>query len=285
MKLPAVTILVLMVCLSVSFAQDRKAANTAAELPNILLLVHQEVQHGKASAREKLQLAMKRACDRLNVPNSWIDLQSVTGPPEVLFFDPLDSFDHLEQAMTEWAQLNALHPELARLQEEIDALVTSERTIIAARRDDLGYRPETIDLSEARFIRVVEVRLFPGHGADFVEAVQILAAAYDKINSDTPWAVYQVNPEAPSTTFLIFMPLSALKQNDDLLVRREALLEAEGAEAEQRLQQIAREAFATTESTLYAVRPQISHVPKEFAASNPDFWTTKPETDAKPPKK
>jgi hypothetical protein len=202
-----------------------------------------------------------------------------------LFFDPFDSFDHLEQGMNDWVQLNALHPEIVRLQEEIDALVTSERTIIAARRDDLGYRPEAIDLSEARFMRVLEVRLFPGHEADFVEAMQILAAAYEKINSDTLWAVYQLNPEAPSTTFLIFMPLSALKQIDDLLVRKESLREAEGAEAEQRLQQIAREAFATTESTLYAVRPQISHVPKEFAASNPDFWTPKPDTEAKPPKR
>jgi len=285
MKLGAATIFLMMVCAAVFSGQDQKAANTAAELPNILLLVHQEIQHGKASAREKLELAMKRACDRLNVPNSWIDLQSLTGPSEVLFFDPFDSFDHLEESMTEWAQLNALHPELGRLHEEIDSLVTNERAIIAARRDDLGYRPETIDLSEARFLRVLEVRLFPGHETDFVEALKILNAAYEKINSDTPWAVYQVNPDTPSATFLIFMPLSALKQNDDLLVRKEALLEAEGAEAEQRLQQIAREAYGSTDSTLYVVRPQTSHVSKEFAARNPEFWTPKPEADAKLPKR
>ena len=285
MRLSATTFFMFLF-ISVSSGQDReRPANTAAELPNILVLVHQEVQHGKASTREKLELAMKRACDRLNVPNSWIDLQAVTGPPEILFFDAFDSFDHLEQTMTEWAQLNVLHPELARLQEEIDTLVTNERTIIAARREDLGYRPETIDLSEARFIRVHEVRLFPGHESDFVETLKLLRAAYEKTNSNTPWAVYQANMGTQYATFLIFTPLIALQEIDDLLAAKDALRDAEGADGEQRLQQIAREAYASAESTLYVVHPQTSHVPKEFAARNPDFWSPKTETEAKQPRR
>jgi hypothetical protein len=37
-----------------------------------------------------------------------------------------------------------------------------------------------------RFLRVLEVRLFPGHESDFVEALRILAEAYTKINADAP---------------------------------------------------------------------------------------------------
>jgi hypothetical protein len=281
MKSFAAIILVSVVSVSILLGQDRKAANPAAELPNIVLLVRQEIQPGKASMRQKLQVAMKRTCDRLDVPNSWIALQSLTGPREVLSFDPFNSFEHVEQAFVSWAQLYALHPDLARMQEEIDALVTSERTIVAVFRDDLGYRTDSIDLSETRFMRVLEVRLLPGHESDFVEALSILNEANEKINSDTPWAVYQVNLGIPSPAFLIFMPMSALKQNDDLLARKEALQGAEGEEAARRLQQTAREAYASTESNLYAVRPEISHVSRRFAAGDPDFWIPRVEADAK----
>lgn len=262
--------------------QDKKAANLAAAPPNLVLIVHQEIQNGRASARQKLEVATARTCDRLDAPNSWIDLQSLTGQREVLFFDPFDSFEQLEQSFSGWGQFFAAHPELAHMREEIEALVASERTIVAVRRDDLGYLADSIDLSEARFMRVLEVRLFPGHESDFVEASKILAEAYSKIKADTPWVVYQVNLGMPSPAFIIFLPMSAMKQNDDLLSWQESMLEAEGEEATQRLRQIARESFASTESNLYAVSAEMFHVSKEFAASDPDFWTPRLAVDIKP---
>jgi hypothetical protein len=133
-----------------------------------------------------------------------------------------------------------------------------------------------IDLSKARFMRVLEVRLLPGHEGDFAESFRILSAAYERINSDTPWVVYQVNVGMPLPTFLVFVPMSALRQNDDLLARRRTLQEAEGEDGEQRMQQIARDAYASTESNLYGVSPEMSHVSKEFAAGDPEFWSLKP---------
>src|SRR5260370_35057286 len=109
------------------------------------------------------------------------------------------------------------HSEVARLQEEIRALVLNERTVIALRRDDVGYRASSIDLSKVRVMRVLEVRPYPGHENDFVEAFKTLAAAYEKVNLDAPWVVYQVKAEMPSPAFLVFVPMSALRQNDDLL--------------------------------------------------------------------
>jgi hypothetical protein len=243
--------------------------------PNMLLLVHQEFQSGKAGERQKLEVASARAYDSLNVPLSWIDLQAMTGRPEALFFDPLDSFEELDQDFAIFGQLFASHPDLARLQEEIEALVLSERTIIAVRRDDLGYRATTIDLSKARFLRVLEVRLHPGHESDFVEAFKILSAAYERIDSDTPWVVYQVNVGAPSPTFLALVPMNALRQNDDLLARARPLREAEGQDGFQRMQQIAQQAYTSTESNLYLISPEMSHVSKEFAAGDPSFWAPK----------
>jgi hypothetical protein len=79
----------------------------------------------------------------------------------------------------------------------------------------------------------------------------------------------------PSPTFFAFVPMRTLAQNDDLLNLRDLLHEAEG-EGTERMQQIARAAYARTESNLYAISPEKSHVSKEFAAGDPEFWTPKP---------
>ena len=278
-------ILLSLAFIPIASAQDNEPANPATAPPKLVVLVYQKFPFDKKSERDKVEIATARACDRLTVPNSWIELESITGEPEVLSFDPFDSFAHVEKAFSEWGPLFAAHPELARLQQQISAALASQRTVIAIRREDLSYRANTIDLSKARFMRVLEVRLRPGHESDFAEAFQKLSAAYEKTESNIPWVVYQVNVGMPSPAFLVFVPMKALGQNDDLLARRESLHEAEG-EAAERMQQIAREAYASTESNLYVVSPETSHVSKEFAAGDPQFWSPKPAAVSKltPPK-
>jgi hypothetical protein len=253
---------------------QESSAPTAA--PQVLVLVHQEFQFGKEGERERLEAEVARSCDQISVPNSWIVMQSITGKPESLSFDPFDSFAQTEDAYAGWQQIYGTHPELAQMQQEIRELQTSERTIIAVRRSDLSYQASNIDLSKARFMRVLEVRLLPGRESEFTEAFKTLRAAYAKIKADTPWVVYQVNVGMRSPTFLAFVPMRELKQNDDLLAWRPLLREVEGETAAKRMDEIAKEAYASTESNLYAVRPDLSHVSKEFAEGDPDFWVPKP---------
>ena len=282
----AATILLSLVCVSNSSAQNNNAVNPAANSslapPYLLVLVHQEVLYGKGAARQRLETATARICNRIDVPNSWIDLQSLTGPRQVLFFDPFDSFEQIEQSFSDWSKVYATHPELARMQEEIDATLKSENTTIAVRRDDLGYRVDHIDLSVTRFMRVVEVRLLPGHEEDFVEAARILGDAYEKVGEDTPWVVYEANFGTDSPVFFTFMPMPDLTQNDDLLSRWEDLRKAEGEEGARRLQQIPREGYISTKSNLYAISAEMSHVSKDIAASDAGSWTPKQVVAAKP---
>jgi hypothetical protein len=280
-RLPLLGIsLLLLTHVSTGFAQTEKPAGPATAPPKLVLLVHQQFKFGSESARQKLEASVVRACDRLAVPNSWIDLQSITGPPEAFSFDPFDSFEQIDNAFAGWAQLFASHPQLASLQEQIRALETSESTIIAVRRNDLGYRVNRIDLSKARFMRVLEVRLRPGHESEFVESFKLLSAAYEKINADMPWVVYQANVGMPSPSFLVFVPMRALKENDAYLARAPKLREAEGDVGFDRMQQIARDAYASTESNLYAISPETSHVFKEFSDGDPDFWSPRPSANA-----
>lgn len=256
-------------------AQDDTPPNIAGVPPKILMLVRQEFEPGRVAERRKLEGSIARACEKLNVPNSWIDLESLTGPPEALFFDPFDSFEQMDAAFNGWGQILAAHQDIPRTQEEIRAMVTSERTIIAVRRDDLGSRWQSIDLSKARFLRVLEVHLNPGHESEFIESSRAIGGDYEKFKGDVPWVVYQVNSGIPAPAFFVFVPMRALKQNDDLLDWRRSLREAEGDEAAQRLEQIARDAFAYSETNIYAVSPEMSHVAAEFAEGDPNFWTPK----------
>ncbi len=273
-------VLLLGTCVSSGSAQTEKPVSPATAPPKLLLLVHQQFKFGSEGARQKIEASVVRACDRLAVPNSWIDLQSITGPPETLSFDPFDSFEQVENASAGWGQLFASHPQLASLQEQIRALETSESTIIAVRRNDLGYRVNRIDLSKARFMRVLEVRLRPGHESEFVESFKLLSAAYEKINADMPWVVYQANVGMPSPSFLVFVPMRALKENDAYLARGPKLREAEGDVGFDRMQQIAFDAYTSTESNLYAVSPETSHVFKEFSDGDPDFCSPRPPAGA-----
>ena len=269
-----------LICVGGAAGQTKDPTSSETAPPKLAVLVYQKFPLDKLAASGKALAAAARGCANLEVPNSWIVMDSVTGEPEVLSFDPFDSFAHVNKAFAAWGPIYAAHPELGKAQARIMGALQSQRTVVAVRRDDLSYRANRIDLSKARFLRVLEVRLHPGHEAEFAEAFQKLAAAYEKIDSDLPWVVYQANVGTPSPTFFAFVPMRTLAQNDDLLNIRERLREAEGGAAE-RMQQIAREAYAQTESNLYAISPEKSHVSKEFAAGDPEFWTPKPQAPAK----
>ncbi|HEV2196749.1 MAG TPA: hypothetical protein VGR55_14290 [Candidatus Acidoferrum sp.] len=269
-----------LICAGGATGQTKEPASAEAAPPKLAVLVYQRFPLDKLAASGKALAAAARACANLDVPNSWIVMDSVTGEPEVLSFDPFDSFARINKAYAEWGPLYAAHPELAKAQAQIMGALAGQRTIVAVRRDDLSYRANRIDLSKARFLRVLEVRLHPGHEGEFAEAFQKLRAAYEKIDSDLPWVVYQVNVGTPSPAFFAFVPMRTLSQNDDLLNIREKLRDAEG-EAAELMQRIAREAYAQTESNLYAFSPEKSHVSKEFAAGDPEFWAPKPQPLAK----
>src|SRR5205823_14105088 len=152
----------------------------------------------------------------LDVPNSWIVMGSVTGEQEVLSFDPFDSFAHIDKAFAAWGGIYASHPDLGKAQAQITGALVSQRTIVAVRRDDLSYRANRIDLSKARFLRVLEVRLHPGHEGEFAEAFQKLSAAYEKTDSDLWWVVYQVNVGTPSTEIFAFVAMITQAKIDEL---------------------------------------------------------------------
>lgn len=261
----------LLVCASGRvFAQAQRTP--AGAPPKILLLVYQQILPGKAGERQRLEADTSRRFDELNVPITWIELEAVTGPPQALFFDPANSLAELDRAGTMLASTFATHPELAEQQQQIEERLASSKTVVVVRRDELGVGVERIDLTKARYLRITLVSLRPGQERDFVEAQNIRNTALSHDRPESAWVVYEVNSGTPQPTFLIVEALRSLAEADKGL-DRERNLQQNLADAERRrLEQIGQEAYTSVESNLYAMHPDMSHVPKEFVAGDPAFW-------------
>jgi hypothetical protein len=69
--------------------------------------------------------------------------------------------------------------------------------------------------------------------------------------------------------------MESLKTLDELPARGRAMMEAMGAENFGRLMKGTGDVFSTTETSLFAVNPQMSYVSKEVEDTDPDFWRPK----------
>lgn len=243
--------------------------------PKVLLLVHQQILPGKGGERQRLEAETSRRFDELNVPITWIELEAVTGVPQALFFDPANSFEELDRAGAMLASTFESHPELGLQQQQIEERLASSKTVVAARRDELGFGVERIDLTKARYLRITVVKLRPGRERDFAEAENNRRSALGRAHADLAWAVYEVHAGLELPTFLIVEPLRSLQAVDKgIEIRRKAEQDLQEAESK-RLDEITREAYVSVESNLYTIHPEMSHVSKEFAAGDPGYWIQK----------
>jgi len=264
--------LVTLLALGTSLGWGQTAGASPAAPPKVALLVYQQTQPGKAGTRQDLAVSMAQALDRLDAPFSLIDLEAVTGPPGALFFDPGQSYEDIEKAGGQLGSIFAAHPELAQMQQQIDEVLTSSSTVVALRRDDLDYHADSMDLAKARFLRIELVRVRPGHERDFADAETTLRSLLEKSKSDAARVIYQVNHGMTQPTFLIVEALRSLKQLDDSIAARKTLDQAAADVDRIHLERIAQDAYLSRETNLYGIHPEMSHVSKDFAMQDPQFW-------------
>jgi hypothetical protein len=255
-----------MLCGTGVAAQTSSTTTTASPgaPPKVVLLVHQQFQTGKVGEREQLEVETCKKFEEFGIPIPWIEMESVTGSPGALFFDPATSLEEMDRAGQLLSQMYSAHPELGQLQNEIEARIASSKILIARRRDDLGKSGDGIDLSKARYWRISVVNVHPGHESDFAEADKLRASG----SSQASWVVYEVDSGTTLPTFLVIEPLRSLA---DAEKKPETKRPPEKGHRD--FDQIAREAFLSVESNLWAIHPEMSHVSRGFASGDPDFWT------------
>jgi len=254
-------------------AQDGQAEASNPAPPKFLNMIHQELKPGRIGAYDEMETSIARIYNREAIPVFWVELESITGPAEVLYINLFDSSEEMATAMSALSAGLAAHPELAQMQDRLlQENITNATTVLGVRRDDLGYRAKTIDFSKMRALRLSTVFAHPGYERAFMETEWSMSEASEKLHAQAAWAVYEVVGGLPEPAFVIVTPMQSLQEVGDLFETSQALRQNEGGVLQQHLQELARVAFGTSDTRLFSVGQKMSHVSKKFAAGDAEFW-------------
>src|SRR5690242_13310221 len=80
-------------------AQEKSVDAGKGSPPKFLNMVHQELKPGKMGAYEEMEASIGRIYNRENIPVYWVALESITGPPEMLYLNLYDSSEEMAKAM------------------------------------------------------------------------------------------------------------------------------------------------------------------------------------------
>ncbi len=247
-------------------AQNVTASPETGVTPNALLLYRADLLPGKETAYEQTEAEIVQGYANAKIPVYWNALQSVTGQPHVLYFDGFDSFAEVDKSGTDVAQGLEAHPEIATLQQKLSDLVSSSRTVLAFRRDDLGYRLNKIDLAKSQYVRVSILQLRAGYEEEFAEAVRTRGRLYETNDIDTPWMIYQVHSGYTLPTFLEFQPMNSLGEIDDALDRAKKGRHPSVETRPGTTQKWMRDADVSIDIEIYRVSQSMSHLSALTAA-------------------
>jgi hypothetical protein len=235
--------------------------------PSTLLLYRADLISGKETAYEQTESQIARAYADAKIPIYWSALQAVTSSPHVLYFDGFDNFADIEKSGADLAEGLDAHPEIGGLQQQLADLVASTRTVLAFRRDDLGYRLNKIDLAKANYVRVSIFQFRAGYEEEFAEAVRTRARMYETNDIDTPWMIYQVHSGYSLPTYIEFQPMNSLSEIDDALERNSKARRPGGA-SPLSAQKWIRDADLRIDIQIYRVSQSMSHLSPADAAGN-----------------
>lgn len=233
--------------------------------PSTLLLYRADLISGKEATYERTESQIVSAYGDAKIPIYWSALEAVTGSPHVLYFNGFDNFADIEKSGADLAQGLDAHPEIGTLQQQLTDLVASTRTVLAFRRDDLGYRLNKIDLAKANYVRVSIFQFRAGYEDEFAEAVRTRARIYETNDIDSPWMIYQVHSGYSLPTYIEFQPMNSLSEIDDALERNAKARRASGA-GSLSSQKWIRDADFSIDIQIYRISQSMSHLSAQDAA-------------------
>jgi len=260
------------VCLVLSCAGVVQAQSTSGNNPpKVIQIYREEVKPGKGPAHAVVEAGWPAAFARANWQTHYVAMTSTSGPSEAWFVTGYDSIGAIEKEQQSIEKTAVLNAALDQLTAKDGELLSSARSIVAVYRPDLSYRSNSVNVAEARHVRVTTLRVRLGHGDAFIERQKNAVAAHDKANTGAHWTVYEVVAGMPAGTYLVYTSMKSLAEAD--VDYSKTFREALGEENYAKRVQFARDSLLFVESNLFAFSPKMSYVSKEWVAANPTFWT------------
>jgi len=249
--------------------------------PSLLRIVREQIKEGHEVAHEAIEKKEVEASRKANLPWFIMAMEAVTGPTEVWFVQPFDSHADIRKAFEELGKRPALGAELEPLNRQDGEQRVGSRTLIARYRPEMSYRADEFvqTLPKMRFIHIVIIRVKPAYDGVVREVAHIGIAALEKANDERPLLTYQVISGDVNTYFLIRANAN-WADLDKEPEQTQALFAAMGRDVSKYVD-LVREAVSEEESMSFSLSPEMSLVPKDFAAVDPKFWTPKPKATPK----
>jgi hypothetical protein len=234
--------------------------------PQVLLLHRVDLPAGKVADFVSIESQIANAYRDAAIPVYWVALQSVSGPPHIVYFDGYDTFAQIEAAGAAISKAEQSHSDLARMQSDLTQLMQSSQAVFSLRREDLGYRQDRFDIVKFRYVRVTVVQLRSGFEQDFADAIHALRKPFEVIGSESPWAIFQVHSGMPAPTFIAVQLLTSLKEFDDAIEARKYERENPFDFGRSKPSLMPKDSIVSMESNLYSVNLRISNLPPANSA-------------------
>jgi len=240
----AAALAVWMAVASLTSAAARPPARPPAKPPKVLNIVRQTLKRGAAHTYESLESSIVKAYERANVRVFWTCLQSKTDATDVLYLNAAESTDDWEKIGRRLERETAPHPELAKLTDRLRTLNAAPPTsTLTTRREDVVFGRTEVDLKTMKALRMVIFEVIAGHEGQFVRAVRVGAGR------SSPWLLYEATD---ASRFFLVAPLRSAKEGKH------------GPPLPLRLQEL-KNIYTVTASTVYLMRPTMSHLPLQTA--------------------
>lgn len=242
--------------------------------PALLVIYREEVRPGKGAAHSANEQAWAAAFAKGQAPVHWLGMTSMAGPSEAWFLSAYGSYAEFQKNESAMESSAALAAEQDKFSSQESDLLERTSTIIARYQPALSYRPN-VAIPQMRYMQVDIVEVKSGHGGDFTEAWRSIVAAHEKAKMNEHWAVYAVQSGMAAGTFLFIYPLKSLDHLDGVAGMHAGTeyRDAVGESGRARQNQLTRESVAAQETRLFAFRPRMSLLTKDFIAQDPAFWT------------
>lgn len=190
------------------------------------------------------------------------------------FFDSLDAWaraqQDVERVLTTPGPVKTFYEDLSAPSRGREDFHASQHSMVGVLHTQLSYNAGR-DVSRTRYLAVTGFRVKPGHTGDFMRVAAMYIGAMRKMKSDDHWAMYEVVGGSRDGLFLAVSPMESLAEMDKIVTSGEEFVKAMGDDLDD-FEELVAKSMEPSDTTIYAVVPEMSHVPKRVLEADRAFW-------------
>ncbi len=266
----------IMLGLSLAFAGTSMAAaqDAATSTAPVILQITREFTkpYKGGAAHDKTESAFIEAQTKAQFPAYYVAMNSMTGKARALFMTRYSSFAEWEKDNKIIETNHALGAEMESAGIADGELLDSVDSEVFTLNRELSYHSHN-DLANHRFYQIMVFHVKPGHHKDWVDVVNMVKAAHDKMGDNAHWGMYEVAFGTEDGTYIAITGDPTMAVIDQAFADGKKFVEAMGGEEGMaKLDALFGAAVDSSHTELFAINPRQSYVSEDWIKTDPAFW-------------